>query len=214
MSSTGNTDLERLLNELADGTLTEDDERHLAEMLRADSSARRDYRRFMALHADLQWDYAAAVVAQPETLPTAPTKQAGTGIRAKWLMAAVVLFLAVSGSFVLFWLPPNGLDAGQAVIGCVVPVAGEVKLTEDGPGPRRYARDGTSFGRRRFRCRIIGTGRAAVGRRHGNQPCRRDTHKLPSTQRPDHSHSPRGQPQCARGPSESRTSTANSYVEC
>ena len=132
MSSKGNTDLERLLNELVDGTLTADDERHLAEMLRADSSSRRDYRRFMALHADLQWDYAAAVVSQPDTLPTASAKQAPTGMRAKWFVAAVVLFLAVSASLVLIWLLPSGSDTGQAVIGRIVPVAGEVKLMEDG----------------------------------------------------------------------------------
>ena len=132
MSSTGNTDLERLLNELVDDTLTEDDERYLADMLRANSSARRDYRRFMALHADLQWDYAAAVLSQPDTLPTAPAKQARTWMRVKWLVAAVVLFLAVFGSYVLTRLPPSGSDTGQAVIGRVVPVAGEVKLTEDG----------------------------------------------------------------------------------
>ena len=132
MSSTGNANLERLLNELVDGTLTADDERHLAEMLRADSSARRDYRRFMALHADLQWDYAVAAVAQTDKLPPARVAKARIKKKAKLFAAAAVLFLAVSGSLVLFWLPPNGSDTGQAVIGRVVPMAGEVKLTEDG----------------------------------------------------------------------------------
>ena len=56
MNTTHNDELDRLLNELVDGTLSEVDEQRLAEILRADALARGQYRRFMALHADLHWD--------------------------------------------------------------------------------------------------------------------------------------------------------------
>ena len=67
MNTKHNDELDRLLNELVDGTLSEVDEQRLAEILRADALARGQYRQFMALHADLHWDYAAAAVSQPGT---------------------------------------------------------------------------------------------------------------------------------------------------
>jgi hypothetical protein len=46
MSATQDDRLERLLNQLADGMLAEVDEQELGEILRADTSARRQYCQF------------------------------------------------------------------------------------------------------------------------------------------------------------------------
>jgi hypothetical protein len=62
MNDQRDENLERLLNGLVDGALAEEEESQLAEMLRVDASARRQYRQFMALHADMHWDYATAAV--------------------------------------------------------------------------------------------------------------------------------------------------------
>ena len=75
MSAKNILELERLLNHLADGILSESDEVQLAEMLRTDAAARRQYRQFMALHADLFWDYAAAAISASGT-PTSTGAQA------------------------------------------------------------------------------------------------------------------------------------------
>ena len=62
MTSQSNENLQRLLNGLVDGVLAEEEESQLADILRTDASARRRYRRFLALHADMHWDYATAAV--------------------------------------------------------------------------------------------------------------------------------------------------------
>lgn len=57
-------ELEGLLNALADGELDPGREICLAGILRGDAGARRHYRRFMAMHAALHWEYAAAAAPQ------------------------------------------------------------------------------------------------------------------------------------------------------
>lgn len=56
-------ELEGLLNALADGALEPDGEMRLANILRDDAGARGHYRKFMAMHAALHWDYASAATA-------------------------------------------------------------------------------------------------------------------------------------------------------
>jgi len=55
------TELDRLLNRLVDGGLSAADETQLDAWLRDDAAARDWYRRFMLLHADLQWDHGVSV---------------------------------------------------------------------------------------------------------------------------------------------------------
>jgi len=62
--------LEQLLNGLVDETLSEADERILAELLATHAPARRRYRKWMELHAALQWDY--AIAALPNRLAETP----------------------------------------------------------------------------------------------------------------------------------------------
>lgn len=60
--------LDALLNRLADGLTTDDDQAQLVEILRLSPAARKSYREFMALHSALHWDYVAAI--QPEPSPS------------------------------------------------------------------------------------------------------------------------------------------------
>lgn len=125
--------LEALLNQLVDGTLTRDDELALAEILRGDAAARRQYRRFMALHADLHWDYATAVVSQPDT----NSRERRNGCGWKWNVrssrtAAALLLLAVTGGLLLTWRWWDGADRARPVIGQVTRLAGEVLLEDRG----------------------------------------------------------------------------------
>ncbi len=85
-------ELERLLNGLTDAVLSEEEELRLATILQNDPDARRYYRHWMALHADLMWDYAAAVSA-----PATPSEAKSTRTRwqrSRWWVAASVAFLA------------------------------------------------------------------------------------------------------------------------
>ena len=134
MNSTNENELERVLNELVDGTLKEADEQRLAEMLRTDASARRQYRQFMALHADLHWDYAAAAVSQLETNGRSHQGQQRKwkwNLRRTWAAAAMLLVM-VTGVFLLTWQGRRGRDARGPAIGQIVPVAGEVQLADRG----------------------------------------------------------------------------------
>ncbi len=85
-------ELERLLNDLTDEILSEEQEARLATILQSDADARRYYRHWMTLHADLMWDYPAAsseFAAPSETQPTRNRWQ-----RSRWWVAACVAFLA------------------------------------------------------------------------------------------------------------------------
>jgi len=62
-------ELEELLNALVDADspeAIEESELQLAEILRNDAAARRQYREFMELHSALMWDYAAAATNRSE----------------------------------------------------------------------------------------------------------------------------------------------------
>ena len=121
--------LESLLNDLADGTLSDEGELQLAEMLRADAAARWQYRQFLALHADLHWDYAAAVVSQPEKRIDVRRERPGWKWRAwhRWT-AAVLLLVLVAGGFLLNWRGNFAPDGARPVIGRLSPLAGEVQI--------------------------------------------------------------------------------------
>lgn len=131
MSARRDDDLDRVLNELVDGMLTEADEQRLAEWLRTDASARRQYRHFLALHADLHWDYAAAVVSEPETHWQSEQGQRSQrwNARITWTVAGLLL-VALTGVSLLAWHWRAHLRLERPAIGNIVPLAGEVTVAD------------------------------------------------------------------------------------
>lgn len=131
MNTPRDDELEGLLNKLADSSLMEDEERRLADILRTDAAARRQYRQFMALHADLHWDYAAAAVAEPN-IPMPPRRwtRAWKAIGRHLWMAAGVLLVAMIGGFLLFQRPPRDSQAGRPVMGRLTRLAGVVQISD------------------------------------------------------------------------------------
>ncbi|MCU0982757.1 MAG: hypothetical protein MUF25_26650 [Pirellulaceae bacterium] len=129
MSARQDERLESLLNDLADGTLSDEGELQLAGMLRADAAARRQYRQFLALHADLHWDYAAAVVSEPEKRIEVRRERPGWKGRAwhRWT-AALLLLVLVAGGFLLKWRGKAAPDGQRPVIGRLSSLAGEVQI--------------------------------------------------------------------------------------
>lgn len=129
MSARHDDRLESLLNDLADGTLSDEGELQLAEMLRADAAARRQYRQFLALHADLHWDDAVAVVSQPEKRIEVRREGAGWKWRAwhRWT-AAILLLVLVAGGLLLHWRGNFAPDGEPPLIGRLSPLAGEVQI--------------------------------------------------------------------------------------
>lgn len=88
--------LERLLNGLCDGILSEADEDRLAKILEHDAVARRRYREWLELHAALHWDYAIAATRwdDPQVVPGATDGARESGRRATvpwWRPAAASL---------------------------------------------------------------------------------------------------------------------------
>lgn len=131
MSAMHDERLETLLSNLADGRLSNEDEMQLTEMLRTDASARRQYRHFMALHADLHWDYAAAVVSLPETSVEVRQEKSGWRWRVRHLWtAAAVLLVVVAGGLLLTWRWTGGQDSERPMIGRLTRLAGEVQLVD------------------------------------------------------------------------------------
>ncbi|MFM1997176.1 MAG: hypothetical protein RLZZ111_1563 [Planctomycetota bacterium] len=65
--------LEPLLDRFVDETLSAEDERRLAALLSGDAAARRAYRRWMELHAALQWEYARAALPLAEEAGAEPS---------------------------------------------------------------------------------------------------------------------------------------------
>jgi hypothetical protein len=79
-------ELKRLVAELADGTLTDEQERRLAELLRQDADARAYYLDYMALLTSLQWEYATTASMSGDAMPAGvgPTaREAGADERAR-----------------------------------------------------------------------------------------------------------------------------------
>lgn len=106
------SDFEGLLNRVADGIATAEDELQLAEVLHRSADARRAYREFMALHSALHWDYVAA--ARPETSP-APLPPVASPIQpTSWFiafLAGIALASAVGILAVGMWPPPTPVPA-------------------------------------------------------------------------------------------------------
>jgi ferric-dicitrate binding protein FerR (iron transport regulator) len=103
-------DWERLLNEAVDGEWPEAQQAILDDILRQDAEARRQYLRFMQLHADLTWDHgaAASMIASPlpAPLPVAGRQPIG------WL-ARLAIGSAVASSLILGWLVWGRWRAGS-----------------------------------------------------------------------------------------------------
>jgi ferric-dicitrate binding protein FerR (iron transport regulator) len=98
MNASDSAELERICNAVADETLDVADAERLAALLREDPAARRHYRQFMSLHADLGWDYAAAA-REPAPAAVSPGR---LGLF-RWAVAAgFAALLAVGGA--AFWL--------------------------------------------------------------------------------------------------------------
>ncbi len=162
MSTTYN-ELDRVLNELVDGTLTEAEEHRLAEILCTDATARRQYRQFMALHADLHWDYAAAAISQPET-----NQRSKQGQQRKWNVsrtwaAAAMLLVVVTGALLLTWKWRQGMAPNRPAIGRVVPLAGEVQLADRGKTQSITNETNLYTGSQHPRGRTRELGRTAIG---------------------------------------------------
>lgn len=108
--------LDELLNRLADGQLTVNERDTLSDLLRASPAARRRFRRFMALHAALQWDYAALAQPPEKTKqPRPPSALAGRH-------GAFVGALALAAVAVAMWWParaPHAVIQIEALSGAV-----------------------------------------------------------------------------------------------
>ena len=94
-------ELERLLNALADEVLTESDEARLADILRGDAAARVHYRRWMALHSALMWDY-AAVAAEPRSPSVQMNEKPSHSAWRRTLLAAAAIVAVLVGVGALF----------------------------------------------------------------------------------------------------------------
>jgi len=62
-------DIQDILNRLADGISSEEDEKRLGEWLRSGPQARKHFRDFMALHSELHWDYVLASKPEEFSVP-------------------------------------------------------------------------------------------------------------------------------------------------
>ena len=95
------TELEAILNRLADGIGSEADEGRLHEMLRSSVEARQAYREFVTLHATLQRDYVTAPAQEPPRAPLLAPEgacEAGKIWSWAWLLPgflAATMFLAL-----------------------------------------------------------------------------------------------------------------------
>lgn len=118
-------ELNSLLNTLADGGLSEAEERRLREILDRGEPARRAFREFAALHAVLHWDY-ATLLAPDSRLPASATRKG----RDRWptvrraaafLGAAAVAGAATVAAWMLIATPagPLGRAAGARPLATV-----------------------------------------------------------------------------------------------
>jgi hypothetical protein len=97
-------DLATLLNALADGDITEAEERELRTILDKGEPARRVFREFAALHAGLYWDY-ATLLSPVMPRPSGPRNDAGRGWPPFQRAAAMLVAAAVAaGAMVAAWM--------------------------------------------------------------------------------------------------------------
>jgi ferric-dicitrate binding protein FerR (iron transport regulator) len=90
--------LNRLLNDLVDQQLSAADEIRLAEILRQDARARQSYRKFMELHAALNWDY-TAVATSPAVEPASHIRRPQQQMLSYFAFATVALLLIATGYY-------------------------------------------------------------------------------------------------------------------
>ena len=113
-------ELATLLNALADGNITEAEERKLRTILDKGEPARRVFREFAALHAGLYWDY-ATLLSPVMPRPSGPRNDAGRGWPPIHRAAAILVAATVAaGAMVAAWMliaspagrPENAVSGG------------------------------------------------------------------------------------------------------
>src|SRR5215468_8415742 len=90
-------ELDRLLAALVDGTLSYDEQQHLAALLRDDPARQEQYRDYLLLDAMLRWE-------QPEPTPAEPVRRPWRWRRA--LFGAVAALAAAVLAAVALWARP------------------------------------------------------------------------------------------------------------
>lgn len=127
-------ELDDLLGLLADGLLDEAGTARLENLLVADPGARRRYRRFMALHSALRWDYASVA---REQLP-APLRRSAP--RRRWAaLAAAIAATLVAAVALGQWSARSALP--QPII-TVSEITGGSLTWSDGASEQRVLADG------------------------------------------------------------------------
>ncbi|MFO0810715.1 MAG: LamG-like jellyroll fold domain-containing protein [Gemmataceae bacterium] len=96
-------ELRRLLAELADGLLSEESERRLAEILREDREARAYYIDHVSLATALHWEYAAAAT------PTERIAEPGSAPRRRWILSGAVGAVGMAAGLLLALALPSRL---------------------------------------------------------------------------------------------------------
>jgi ferric-dicitrate binding protein FerR (iron transport regulator) len=124
-------ELERLFNDLADGLLSDDAEAQLATVLRSDAAARRRYRQFMALHAGLMWDYAAAAMPAEENAGAQTQRARRSWWRSVTAIAAAVVLI---GALAALWLPRRA--GHSAIVAQLSSATGAVSWSDGSSGQR------------------------------------------------------------------------------
>ncbi len=88
-------ELDRLLSGLVDETLSSDEEKRLADRLKTDSEARRQYLEYVALDGSLSWDYAEAAMDDEPKVLSMNQETSRRSVLIKWTGIAAA-FVAVS----------------------------------------------------------------------------------------------------------------------
>jgi len=129
MKPDDSAELDALLNRLVDTEAPAAvDIARLAELLRADAAARRRYRRFMALHGALAWDYASVA----REVPDAPARKRFSP--GPWIAAAAIAALLATG-----WLVQRA-STSAATLAVVESVSGSISWSDAAmPRPRAVA---------------------------------------------------------------------------
>lgn len=135
MSWSPSSELETLLNRLADESPSAEDAARVEEMLRGDAAARAHYRRFMELHAALHWDYAAAATPVPQSQTARREMRHTRWWRNAYAIAAVLAVLVAVATLVM----PR---AGERTIVSLEGLSGAVSWSRGAGGQRTGLLDG------------------------------------------------------------------------